>query len=152
MEKEFKRGETLRGGAARDKVMKRGLGVRRAEKKLKKPSEMSEAVFDKDKPKRGVQRTRHNLVFSNRKHAERTYTRMRQKQDAYKKDDPIEKKEKESIKHRRVPEYAITTKSGKVEKKPEYKEGGARSKKYGGNENPISKMDKGKPFVDPKRK
>ena len=113
---------------------------------------MSEAVFDKDKPKRGVQRTRHNLVFSNRKHAERTYTRMRQKQDAYSKDDPIEKKEKESIKHRRVPEYAITTKSGKVEKKPEYKEGGARSKKYGGNENPISKMDKGKPFVDPKRK
>ena len=152
MEKEFKRGETIRGGEARDKVYKRGLGVRRAEKKLKKPSQMSEAVFDKDKPKRGVQRTRHNLVFSNRKHAERTYTRMRQKQDAYKKDDPIEKKEKESIKHRRVPEYAITTKSGKVEKKPEYKEGGARSKKYGGNENPISKMDKGKPFVDPKRK
>ena len=152
MEKEFKRGETIRGGVARDKVYKRGLGVRRAEKKLKKPSQMSEAVFDKDKPKRGVQRTRHNLVFSNRKHAERTYTRMRQKQDAYAKDDPIEKKEKESIKHRRVPEYAITTKSGKVEKKPEYKEGGARAKKYGGNENPISKMDKGKPFVDPKRK
>ena len=152
MEKEFKRGETLRGGAARDKVMKRGLGVRRAEKKLKKPSEMSEAVYDKDKPKKGIQRTRHNLVFSPRKHSERTYTRMRQKQDAYKKDDPIEKKEKESIKHRRVPEYAITTKSGKVEKKPEYKEGGDRAKKYGGNENPISKMDKGKPFVDPKRK
>lgn len=151
-EKESKRGEHIIAKSALKKVQKRGLGVRQAEKKLKKPSEMSEAVFDKDKPKRGVQRTRHNLVFSNRKHAERTYTRMRQKQDAYSKDDPIEKKEKESIKHRRVPEYAITTKSGKVEKKPEYKEGGARSKKYGGNENPISKMDKGKPFVDPKRK
>lgn len=102
---------------------------------------VDEAVFDAENPKKGVQRTRHNLVFSPRRHSQRTYTRMRQKQDAYKKDDSIDTKIKAGEKHRLNPEYAQTTQSGKVEKKKEFKAGGELSKKYGGDENKISKQD-----------
>jgi hypothetical protein len=102
---------------------------------------VDEAVYDAENPKKGVQKTRHNLVFSPRRHSQRTYTRMRQKQDAYKKDDSLDTKIKAGEKHRLNPEYAQTTQSGKVEKKKEFKAGGELSKKYGGDENKISKQD-----------
>ena len=107
---------------------------------------VSEAVFDAEQPKKGIQRTRHHLSF---KASKPKVYRMRQKQDIYKKDDSQADKEKKSESDRRYPEWVYKqdkkkktstgTPTRQPTKKDPYKKDGERSDKYGGDNHPITK-------------
>lgn len=107
---------------------------------------VSEAVFDADTPKKGIQRTRQHLSFKSSK--PKVY-KLRQKQDLYKKDDSQADKEKKSESDRRYPEWVYKqdkkkktstgTPTRQPTKKDAYKKDGDRADKYGGDEHPITK-------------
>jgi|TARA_R110000764_G_scaffold228610_2_gene319208 nicotinic acid mononucleotide adenylyltransferase len=107
---------------------------------------VSEAVFDADTPKKGIQRTRQHLSFKSSK--PKVY-KLRQKQDLYKKDDSQADKEKKSESDRRYPEWVYKqdkkkktstgTPTRQPTKKDVYKKDGERSDKYGGDNHPITK-------------
>lgn len=107
---------------------------------------VSEAVFDADTPKKGIQRTRQHLSFKSSK--PKVY-KLRQKQDLYKKDDSQADKEKKSESDRRYPEWVYKqdkkkktstgTPTRQPTKKDAYKKDGDRADKYGGDNHPITK-------------
>ena len=107
---------------------------------------VSEAVFDAETPKKGIQRTRQHLSFKSSK--PKVY-KLRQKQDLYKKDDSQADKEKKSESDRRYPEWVYKqdkkkktstgTPTRQPTKKDAYKKDGDRADKYGGDNHPITK-------------
>ena len=127
MEKESKRGESIRAASATKKVMKRGLGIRQAQKKL------GEAEFDSEKPKRGIQRKRVNLQFGRQQRYKPSPFKKDQQQDLYKKDDSLETKIKKSKADNRFPDYRQNKDTGKI--KSDFVPGGKHVKKYGGVKN-----------------
>lgn len=127
MEKESKRGESIRAASATKKVMKRGLGIRQAQKKL------GEAEFDSEKPKRGIQRKRVNLQFGRQQRYKPSPFKKDQQQDLYKKDDSLDTKIKKSKADNRFPDYRQNKETGKI--KSDFLPGGKHVKKYGGVKN-----------------
>ena len=128
---------SMKKDSSKENVKKRTKGLANVGKKL--ADRVNEAVFDADKPKRGIQRTRHNLSFSKKQRENPPIYRQRQKQDAYKKDDPIEKKIEVSAKLRRTPSDYNRDVGNK--KKKEFQRGGKHVKDYGGASHSVTRHE-----------
>jgi hypothetical protein len=107
------------------------------QKRFKKTDKISEAEFDADKPRRGIQRKRVNLQFGRQQRHKPTPFKKDQQQDLYKKSDPIEKKIRKSRENKRFPDYRQDKDTGVIKK--DFLPGGAHAKKYGGLQNKKTK-------------
>lgn len=129
---------SLKKDSSKENVKKRTKGLANVGKKLSDRL-FNEAVYDADNPKKGIQRTRHNLSFSKKKRDNPPIYRQRQKQDAYKKDDPIEKKIEVSAKLRRTPSDYNRDIGNRKNK--EFIRGGKHVKDYGGASHSVTRYE-----------